>query len=87
MNCPGFADAVGAILSGARRAIKSKTFILPYDTLVTELVEAHDITPEEANELLFEATMTGDLVPIWTHPDLSKLNFALVPKEGIKQDA
>ena len=84
---PEFVTAVATILSGARRAIRSKTFVLPYDALVDELVEQHDIYPEDAHELLFEATMTGDLVPIWTHPTLDELNFALVPKEGIKQDA
>ncbi len=79
--------AVRTTMADARSLIRSKTFVLPYDGLVDELVSEHGISEDMAHQLLFEATMTGDLIPYWRGPSLNTLSFALVPKEGITQDA
>lgn len=86
MSCPEFVEAVRAIMTHARESSSSGKFILHYEGLAQVLVEDHDITPDEASELLFEATMTGDLVMNWRH-DTTVYQFALLPKEGIEQNA
>jgi len=83
--CPEFVEAVRKIMTHARQSSRSGTLILHFEALAQELVEDHDITLEEANELLFDATMAGDLVTQWreghTYP------FIILPREGIQQDA
>jgi hypothetical protein len=84
-----FLQAVRQVMADARKAvtITTRTFVLPYDGLVSELVTEHGLTESTVHQLLFEATMSGDLVPYWRAPSLNTLNFSLVPKEGITQDA
>jgi hypothetical protein len=83
--CPEFIEAVCKIMTHARQSSRSGTLILHFEALAQELIEDHDITREEADELLFEATMAGDLVMNWR--DGHTYPFVLLPKEGISQDA
>ncbi len=78
-----FLEAVRKIMVDARAVIKSKTFVLPYDGLVDELTAHYGMPAKTAHEMLFEATMAGDLAPYWRNPDLNALNFALIPKEDL----
>jgi len=85
MNSPELLQAVRAVMADAQQVVKG--LVLPYDGLVDELAAEYGITEQTAHELLFEATMAGDLSPYWRAPNLNTLNFALIPKEDSTQCA
>lgn len=85
MSGPEFLRAVRTIMTDARTSSSSGKFILHYEGLVQVLVEDHDLFPGDVHDLLFEATLAGDLIVQWR--DGNAYPFVLLPKEGISQDA